>query len=400
MKKILEKKNRIWLIFAVIAVVCVLFFRNFDVINFVKSINPQEGDFIKVGKISFPRFGHEAILLDDGRVLIFGGTTEYFGETAEIKKINGDVHNIEVYDPNTRKFTTIGMMNETLYDYAATKLKDGRILITGGSSENKSIKSTMFLNPKSGTLEKGPDMNSPRIKHSATLLNDGRVLISGGQELDLMRKKLPLAWIIMQSEIYDPKANKFIIAPSMNIPRSDHSTVVLKDGRVLIIGGVGKNKLTKIEIYNPKTNKYELAGSMNIARILPNAYVLKDGNVLISGGVGEDKHSLWLREIELYNPETKESKIITKRTSEPDMPTEVLLKDDKILFTGGSTGVGLGLVWYKTSEIFDPITNKFSKGKDMNYKKDGHRATLLKDGNVLITGSVGTGRTAELYINK
>ena len=37
--------------------------------------NPQKGDFVKVGKMSEPRYNHEAILLDDGRVLVFGGKT-------------------------------------------------------------------------------------------------------------------------------------------------------------------------------------------------------------------------------------------------------------------------------------------------------------------------------------
>jgi len=151
--------------------------------------------------------------------------------------------------------------------------------------------------------------------------------------------------------------------------------------------------------------RYILLLQMNIPRIKPNLYLLKNGNILISGGIkDQDKDkgmdSIYVREIELYNPKTNKFEIIGKRTSDANEPAEVLLSDDKLLYIGSQTGVGLSLMWYKTSEIFDPKTRKFTQGKDMNYARSCHKATLLKDGNVLITGSYNEGRTAELYISK
>jgi len=72
------------------------------------------------------------------------------------------------------------------------------------------------------------------------------------------------------------KTNKFELAAKTKIPRLVHSAVLLNDGRVLIVGGgAGKVKLTNTEIYDPKTNKFELIGNMNIAKVLPNVYVLR-----------------------------------------------------------------------------------------------------------------------------
>lgn len=207
-----------------------------------------------------------------------------------------------------------------------------------------------------------------------------------------------------ESETYNPKADKFTTSAKMKMSRFSHSAILLKDGNVLIVGGVGKGRfLSDAEIYNPKTNEFKLIGNTNIARKNANLYLLKDGNVLISGGIkDQDKKmdSIYAREIELYNPITNKFEIIAKRTSEANSPAEVLLNDDKLLFTGSQTGVGLSLRWYATSEIFDPITRKFTQGKNMHYARSCHRATLLKNGDVLITGSYGTGRTAELYISK
>lgn len=357
--------------------------------------HPKKGDFVIVGQMSEPRYFHEAILLDDGTVLVIDKRTR--------KIIDGKgVTSADIYNPETHKFVPVGNMNICRQNYSATKLKNGEILIAGGRSiDNRVLKSTEIYNPKTKSFEKGPDMNFYREDHTTTLLNDGRVLVSGGAcaVLPLKNMKIP-------DELYNPKTEKFEISQKLNIQRRDHSAILLKDGRVLIVGGVGKGGiLVSTEAYNPKKNKFELTGDMNIPRKNANIYLLNDGNVLISGGIkDQDKDkgmdSIFVREIELYNPKTSKFEIIAKRTSEPNSPAEVLLNDDTILFTGSQTGVGLSLKWYATSEIFDPATKKFTQGEGMNFRRSCHRATLLKDGNVLITGSDGKGRTAELYIGK
>lgn len=384
MKKIFENEilgGLITIIVVTTIVATIVTVKNFDFKNYLKSLHPQKGDFVKVGKMSVPRWGHETVLLDDGTVLIYGGT-----ETATTP---------ELYNPKTKKFTRVGKMLIRGHEIPIN-LHNGKILIIGGIAK-RAPKGTQFYNTLTKKFEIGPDLNYSREYVAVTRLMDGRLLITGGEDVDLKGEKLPLAWPVSRCEIYNPKTNKFEIGAEMNIPRLKHSAVLLQDGRVLIVGGSGYNtrnfyKLSSAEIYDPKTNKFQLAGNMNSPKVMPNLYLLKNGNVLITNVFG--------REMEIYNPKTNEFKIIAKRTSEPEMPAEVLLKDDTILFTGGQTGVGLSLWWYKTSEIFDPKTGKFTKGKDMNFLRSGHRMTLLKDGNVLISGSDGKGRTAELYISK
>ncbi len=391
MKKIFEsKKSRLILSIVVIAFI-VVFLRNFDIPNFIKSINPQKGDFIKVGKMSNPRYNHEAILLDDGTVLVFGGMTIR-------RNFEGGSGTADIYDPKTKKFTPVGKMLDARDEATATRLNNGKILRTGGRNDSfgthgKGFKGTQIYNPKTKKFEKGPDMNFPRQDHTATLLNDGRVLIVGGRHND------------NNTEIYDPKTNKFEIIAKMNIPRFRHSAVLLKDGRVLIVGGVGIfpkfDLFSSAEIYDPKTNKFELVGKINIARKKANLYLLQNGNVVIIGGIGEGHgDQIYLKDIEMYNPKTNEFKIIAKRNSPSRIPAAVMLENGTILFVGGSTGVGLSLQYPPESEIYNSETNTFIKGKKLNYPRSGNKATLLKDGNVLITGSYGTGRIAELYINK
>lgn len=419
-------KKFLYVLAAIVAIVVVW--------NVYEAVRPKHNEFVKVGKMSVPRYNHEAVLLDDGSVLIVDGATR------ETNHEGGSV-SAQIYNPKTQKFTSIERMIEPhgISAATATKLNNGKVLIVGGEGKyNRVLSSTELYNPQTKNFEKGTNMNFAREYHTATLLKDGRVLIVGGEGIlptkpriynrktgkftDVTNKDIPrlrrysalllesgkvlitgIEGSLSKSEIYNPKTGKFTIASSLNIPRFKHSAVLLKDGRVLVVGGIGySNKkfsvLSSAEIFDPKTSKFELVGNMGIARKVANVFVLKNGNVIISGGCDNIKHE-WIKEIEEYNPKTNKFKVLTTNKSHTEATTQVLLQDDKILYTGGCTGVSISRECYRETQIYDPMTNKFIKGNSMNYPRVLHRATLLKDGNVLITGSEGTGRTAELFIN-
>jgi len=80
--------------------------------------------------------------------------------------------------------------------------------------------------------------------------------------------------------------------------------------------------------------------------------------------------------------------------------TATLLADGRVLIAGGFREEGTSEIAISSAEIFDPETNTFTPTRDMNAPRDGHTATLLPNGQVLIAGGWNqTGRTstAELY---
>ncbi len=85
----------------------------------------------------------------------------------------------EVLDLATGRSRAIGAMLESRTDFQATAFPDGRVLITGGSLKGGT---TEWFDPQSRRFTAGPSMSLARQGHRAQLLKDGRLVVLGGTE--------------------------------------------------------------------------------------------------------------------------------------------------------------------------------------------------------------------------
>ena len=228
---------------------------------------------------------------------------------------------------------------------------------------------------------------------TATLLTDGRVLVTPSDE--------PF------SALYDPTTNRFSMSGLMSSARAYGSATRLRDGRVLLAGGDdGPTVLKSAELYDPRSGKFSPTGSLLAGREFHTATLLADGRVLIVGGAGDKPQgpnaTLYASTAERYDP-------TTGRFTATGSPLETIgeghsatmLSDGDVLICGGdgasNTGTGTN-----RCERFDPGTGTFSWTGSMLFGRDYHTATLLQDGRVLVTGgSSGPDHqdtaTAEIY---
>jgi hypothetical protein len=219
---------------------------------------------------------HTATPLKNGKVLIVGGNKGY--------STGDDVLQAELFDPSTGTFTTTATsLNAAHSRHTATPLKNGKVLIAGGTDYLGSSKKTAELyDPVTQTFALAAPtqggMTVPRAGHTATLLQDGRVLIAGG-ELD------------GTVEIYDPGGDVFIpIVAPWNILRTDHTATLLPSGMVMFAGGLDLSGYPQntISLYDPATGAlWNNVSPMSSCRSSHSASLLPDGRVLISGGYGK-----------------------------------------------------------------------------------------------------------------
>jgi hypothetical protein len=80
-------------------------------------------------------------------------------------------------------------------------------------------------------------------------LKDGRVLITGGEKDIEKRLSGEPVKIMNEAEIFDPKTGKSKLINNMNYEKVEHKSILLDDGRILFYGG------NRNELYIPKVYK-------------------------------------------------------------------------------------------------------------------------------------------------
>ncbi|MDH4263332.1 MAG: chitobiase/beta-hexosaminidase C-terminal domain-containing protein [Spirochaetia bacterium] len=223
-------------------------------------------------------------------------------------------------------------------------------------------------------------MASARYWHTATLLANGKVLITGG----LSGGQGPVA----TAEIYDPALGTFAATGSMASARYNHTATLLANGKVLITGGHnGAAVVATAEIYDPALGTFAATGSMASARYWHTATLLANGNVLITGGISAGVPGMPTPAEEIYDPALGTFAATSSMASARSYHTATLLANGNVLITGGiDTTTGSPQT---TVEIFDPALGTFAATGLMASARYGHTATLLTNGKVLITGGVG-----------
>jgi len=306
------------------------------------------------------RNAHTATLLQNGQVLIAGGTSDGSSSLASA----------ELYDPTNQMFTaTAGSMIVARMGHSATLLaistlpNYGKVLMAGGGNLAAEL-----YDPTAGTFTATGSMLASHLGQTATLLQNGQVLVAGGETAG--------------AELFNPSTGQFTATGSMTVSRTGHTATLLPDGRVLIAGGVqdflsGTLPLSgpgvaSAELYNPLSGTFTATGSMSEGRFLHTATLLADGTVLVTG---TDNTA------EQFSPGTETFTVV----GEPSTglgATATLRSDSTVLVAGGRTGRSS----LATAQLFAPESGGFVATGSLITARDGHTATRLLDGTVLVTG--------------
>jgi hypothetical protein len=368
------------------------------------------------------RFGHDAVLLQDGRILVTGG--HYPPSPALTDK----ELTILILDPTQNNSQGLwercggggagfannsAKMQKNRFFHTATVLMDGKVLICGGIDDgtgyfsgtsgegnyrsDRILKSCDLVNVAGRsaveiTTQKTGDMKEGRFFHSATLLRDGRVLLAGGVNYLTSAGDIDAT---ASAEIYDPSTGKHTYTGSMLEPRHGHQATLLDDGRVLISGG--RDDYLP-EIYDPATGKFSAtAGTMTgNHRYHASSVRLPDGRILISGGQRPNQLNRTTDQTSagpiVTDTETLDARnsLFTALDTPISVPrakhTMTLIDDGRVLIAGGEGGTGTSPVALASTDIYDPASRTMTVGPTMSARY-GHSDVKL---NPVLTWTTGT----------
>jgi hypothetical protein len=173
--------------------------------------DPATGKFINVAPMNSARKEHRAVLLGNGVVLIVGGVDSAGHVLANAELFDPSTNRFTL---TTAAFPgTGGNMSSPRYGNSAAILNDGRVLIAGGSDAGDILNTAELYDPARGLFVCvagaasssaaavcNPSMIKPRDSASAAVLPDGEVLLAGGYDR---------ATILNAAEIYNPQSGSF-----------------------------------------------------------------------------------------------------------------------------------------------------------------------------------------------
>ncbi|APR78205.1 kelch domain protein [Minicystis rosea] len=263
-----------------------------------------------IAKLSRARAAPAVAMIDDDRLLVAGGAPPMRGEPFE---------SADVVSLSARETREIPLQMARVAP-KATRLRDGRVVISGGGTDTVEI-----LDPRTLTTARVASMRAARTGGAALLLPGDRVLMLGGQDersphvaelydaardtwtpipgpplsgvgcarLDARRFLLtndrgffaplpPTAYFVLDTEAFTFEP----IAPPAR-PRRGPSLVSLGEGRALVVSGSpssGPGMTREVDVFDLATRSFTPTGDLRAPRMSPATVAIDGGRVLVIGG--------------------------------------------------------------------------------------------------------------------
>src|SRR5438309_3376082 len=193
---------------------------------------------------------------------------------------------------------------------------------------------------------------------------------------------------------------------NLNTARWAHTATRLPNGNVLVAGGRGRDVyfLKSAELFDPGAGTWSTSDNLNTTRGEHTATLLPNGKVLVAGGKGNCVSSGCsafpvLNSAELYDPSTGTWSSTGSLNFARSSHTATLLSNGNVLVTGGYTNpcAFFGCTDLNSAELYDPITGTWSVTATFKTARTGYSVTLLPSGKVLVAGGSDNNASAELY---
>ena len=159
--------------------------------------DPKVGEFRLLDARPFPS-GASTVLLEDGRVLMFGGHYQ-------AGKNKGLSSKVMAYDPRTQKFSKAGTMRTARHGQATVLLPFAKVLVVGGFVQGSATASMVttarceVFDVQTGTAEEVGALSEPKALLAAARSLVGNIMAFGG-----LTKGGEVGLMAMATETYDP----------------------------------------------------------------------------------------------------------------------------------------------------------------------------------------------------
>ncbi|UJR16713.1 hypothetical protein I4U23_003613 [Adineta vaga] len=321
------------------------------------------------------RINHGAVLLGNGKVMVCGGRSDPV-------RIDLTYSSCEFYSKPNMGWELGAQMNQRRVSYSLDAIVNGTKALAAGNSivYSSSNQSEIYDSQTNQCSYTSNSLSLARQLHSSTVLKNGQVLIVGGKKISSVAISS-----ISIVDLYDASTNSFLSQNNLQTPRLRHEATLLSDGSsVLVTGGVDNKGIcvASAEIYAASVWSY--TNTMVIPRSYHRSISLPDGNVLITGGIVNMSSFLTTSSAELYHVATGTFSLIQPMIYKRVGHTLTLLPSGKVLAAGGIDQITN--ISPSVCELYDPISGQWNITRSLNLFRDGHATVLTNNGVLIISG--------------
>ena len=311
---------------------------------------------------TIPRAFPAVVVLANGNLLVTGGVT-----TGNLPTATTDI-----YDQKLGIWKPGPTMGSKRVGHTATLLKDGTVLVVGGETGTGITASAELLNTTGIAAYSLMSLTFARAGHAAVLIGDGKVLVTGGSD------SVGHTW--KQAEAYDPIGHRWLPAGNMAFPRTALSMRMLPDGSAIAIGG---DKNGTSERYSPSSNSWSGLAQMSSVRYNSASVVLRDGRILVAGGIASANP---ISSAEVFTPSTSTwSAVSNMKSSRASFSLTIV--PNGVLASGSYSKLGTT----NTTELFHPGNSTWSPAEPMNRSRGAQGYGVLPSGSVIEIGGWSNG---------
>ena len=381
-----KKNNFKSLILFSILLLSVLFFTPYANGFDIKELLPVKHNVFVKGPNMHVYHNGPAVLMNDGNVLVIGGDTK----------------KAEIYDYKKNKFVYANGEMKYKRDYGASSitLKNGNVLITGGAyniyNDNKQIIKKVFAenaeiyNPKTQSFSEINKILIPRTDHTSILMDNGNVLLCGGRD--------KLTKPVFEIEEFNYKNNSFKKIFTIDITDFYWKyTFKIDKNNILIIGNNIKKNIDKIDAYIFNYEKKQLthlnleASNNNLKQNIMNKMYVTSLPLLYSHLDFDTQNRIIFIK---YNQNTIYNIFYNNQIKQIQGKyfsyTSTKLNDNTAIFIGGYILKGWGGSKSISDSFFILNDGSIIKNKSkLNEPRAYHQAISLNNGNILILGGIG-----------
>jgi hypothetical protein len=250
------------------------------------------------------------------------------------------------------------------------------------------------------TFEYGSTSSPGRLAHTATRLADGRILVTGGAAAyEDQSQTSDATWV------FDPQTNSYEAGEPLTERRMMHGAVAGPTGEVIIFGGFGSaeqnfiNPLQSLDLFDPDTGSITpITGSIRSGMVGAGAARLGTDGVLICGGLKINNN------VEVVHSDDCDLIGVPAMASGLIWPGLVSMDDGGVMVTGGYIGepdtyYSQGARLSATDEVWIYRDGSWSQAASMHNPRAQHAAVPLPDGRVLVAGGANEAGNYFIYYN-